>query len=68
MQIENSRPRWGIVIGLFVALGALAALPFLFYQQPKDLPIYQVHNFMGSAELYSAKGLSRVPVQRGDSV
>ena len=68
MQIENSRPRWGMVIGLFLVLGALAALPFLFYSQPTNLPFYQVQNFIGPAEVYSGKGKAWAPVRRGDSL
>ena len=67
MQIENSRPRWGIVVGLFLFLGILAALPFLFYH-PKNLPLYQVQNFMGPAEIYSSRVKIWAPLRRGDSL
>ena len=68
MQIENSRPRWGIVMGLFLVLGALAALPFLFYRQPKNVLFYQVQNFIGPAEVYSGKAKVWAPLRRGDSL
>lgn len=68
MQIEDSRPRWGILLGLFVVLGGLAALPFFLYRQPKDLPTYQVQNFIGKVEVYSNENKAWVPVQRGDSL
>lgn len=66
MQIENSRPRWGLVIALFVLLAALAVVPFLSYQQPKNLPTYQVQNFIGPVEIYSPKTKSWTPMNRGD--
>ncbi len=68
MQIENSGPRWGLIVGLFVILGVLAGLPFLLYRKPKNLPLYQVQNFIGPVEIYSSKTKSWSPVRRGDSL
>ena len=66
MQIEDSRPRWGILLGLFVVLGSLVTLPFFLYHQPKDLPTYQIQNFVGSAEVSEVKSKGWMPLQRGN--
>ena len=69
MQLEDSRPRWGIVTIIFLLLLAFASLPFLFYQfQPKDLPTYEVQNFIGKVEIYSAQAKAWLPAKRGETI
>ena len=68
MQIEDSRPRWGILFLLFLILGGLSAVPFLFYRPARNLPIYQIQNFAGTAEVYSDKSKRWLPVQRAETI
>lgn len=66
MQIQEARPKWGILIGLFLLLGALAAVPFFLFQfQPKVLPSYEIQNFIGKVDVYSAERQAWIPAQRG---
>ncbi len=66
MQIQESRPKWGILIVLFLVLGALAAVPFfLVRSRPKIvLPPYEIQNFIGKAEIYSGEQRAWIPAQR----
>lgn len=66
MQIEDTKPRWGIVWGIFLLLAALAAVPFFYMNfQPKNLPTYQIQNFIGKVEVYAKDKKAWVPAQRG---
>lgn len=64
MQIETSRPRWGILFGIFLLLGTLAALPF-FFLRPKPLPPFEIQNFVGKVEVYSPETKAWGPPRRG---
>lgn len=72
MEIEEpaTKPRWGLVWGLLLVLGGLAALPFLLSQycklQPETLPAYQIQNFIGSVEVYASDKRAWVPARRGE--
>lgn len=69
MQIEDPRPRWGIVVMVFVLLAGLAAIPFLLYKiQPKNLPTYEVQNFIGKVEVYSAQSRGWSPAHRAQII
>jgi hypothetical protein len=69
MQIQETRPKWGILAALFVVLGALAALPFFLLFQPKSSsPPFEVRNFVGQAEFYAHEKRAWVPLRRGGSL
>ena len=72
MEIEEprARSRWVLVAGLFLVLGGVAALPFLYFyfQQPETLPSYQIQNFIGSVEVYASAKRAWLPAQHGESL
>ena len=70
MQIEETKPRWGTLLVLFLVLAGLAALPFFLFraQAQVPLPSYEIQNFIGKVEIYSNKQRAWVPANRGTKV
>ncbi|MBI4115765.1 MAG: FecR domain-containing protein [Candidatus Omnitrophica bacterium] len=67
MQIEDTRPRWGLLIGVILLLGILASLPF-FLLKPKETIPFEIKNFLGSAEIYSPSQKRWIPLTRGKTL
>ena len=70
MQIRDSQPRWGVVWLVFLVLALAAGLPFILFQfqSTKDLPKYEVQNFIGKVEVYSSQSRSWRAAQRGERI
>jgi len=68
MQIEQPRTRWGTLIGISLALLALAIVPFVLFQSKVPLPTYEVQNFVGKVEVYSSQDAAWRSANRGDTL
>lgn len=64
MQLEESRPKWGILIGLLLCLGILASVPFFYFRPTKMIP-YEIQGSIGKSELFSAEKNAWEPARKG---
>lgn len=67
MQLEDSRPRWGILWIFLLLLAGAASIPF-FLMKPKVLPSYEIQNFMGKVEVYSTERKAWNEASRGQAI
>ena len=51
MQIEDTKPRWGILSVLILALAVLGGLPFFLFRSKTEAPPFQIRNFAGKVEV-----------------
>ncbi len=69
MQIEDPRPRWGLVVFVLLLLVVLAGLPFfLLRSQTQELPNYEIQNFIGEVSVYTVRANGWAPAQRGGTL